>query len=570
MIKTLEFENYRCYESSKITYKDLVVIVGQNNAGKTTMIEALRMVAFAVKKAQTVQFSSSPAEFGLGVMTKGVLIDTHMLKIDLRGVVYLYEDRIAKVTVTFENKSKIVIMTNPKIAMAFVYDKEGRLITTKGQAKKVLSTNIAILPQIGLIKENEIRLKYDTVEKTKDTYLSSRHFRNEILLYKDSCWDEFVDMAQKSWDGLEIQDLIYDPFSIENHNIQLMVSDNRFLAEIGLMGSGLQMWLQIIWFLCKNQDCDTLILDEPDVYMHPDLQIKLLYLVKSLNKQVIIATHSVEIISQVEPKNIVMVDKKRRIMKYADSIHAVQGMVDKIGGIQNMDLIRIGLRKKCLFVEGTDHSFLTNLYNAIYKKQDNPIATLPVVSLGGFCNYVETFGTAKLFYGESEGSIKSICILDRDYHWEETLEKMKNQAETNHLYLHIWSKKEIENYLIVPMVLFRFIKSREDSYEKFIVEFESIIDEFEDVVFDGYANQFAIEYPDKKESANKRTRMLMCERWSDLDSKLSMVPGKACLHRIRTWMKEKYNICPTERQIMSKMKLEDVAPEMLEVMDFLR
>ena len=51
-----------------------------------------------------------------------------------------------------------------------------------------------------------------------------------------------------------------------------MIEADRFTSEIGYMGSGLQMWLQIIWFICKSAESETVILDEPDVYMHPDLQ----------------------------------------------------------------------------------------------------------------------------------------------------------------------------------------------------------------------------------------------------------------------------------------------------------
>ena len=46
-----------------------------------------------------------------------------------------------------------------------------------------------------------------------------------------------------------------------------------------------------------------MILDEPDVYMHPDLQRSLVKIVKNRFKQVIIASHSVEILSEVNPEN---------------------------------------------------------------------------------------------------------------------------------------------------------------------------------------------------------------------------------------------------------------------------
>lgn len=570
MIRDIKFENYRCYESSRVSYKELVVIVGKNNAGKSTMIEALRMIAFATRKAKTGVYKEAPAEFDLDYFAKGIRIDVEKLKIDLRGIVYLYEDKLAKVTVRFDNGTKIEIAANKEIAMAFIFDKDNRLIKTKAKAREALTDTIAILPQIGLIKENEKKLEISTVENYKETYLSSRHFRNEMLLYKQEYWASFVDMAQRSWEGLEIKSLDYNELSIEEEYIQLMVSDNRFVGEIGLMGSGLQMWLQIIWFICRSQDCDTIILDEPDVYMHPDLQIKLLSLVQRLNKQIIIATHSIEIISGVEPKNIIMVDKKSRNMKYANSLQAVQEIVEKIGGVQNMALIRIGLRKKCLFVEGQDKKLLSDLFASIYPERDNRIATLPSVEFGGFSNFNETFGIAKLFYSETEGEIKNICILDRDYYTASTLQDKQKKAEENHLILHIWRRKEIENYLIIPEVLYRLLGKRKPLYEQFLIEFEGILDDYKEDITDWIADKIREENMSLEGSTcNKQAREYMRKNWITLENKIALVPGKDCLSKIRKWIQEKYHVSCSNQKIIKEIDEQEISQEILDVFELL-
>jgi predicted ATPase len=57
--------------------------------------------------------------------------------------------------------------------------------------------------------------------------------------------------------------------------------------------------------------------------MHPEMQLKVLKIVRSMFKQVVIATHSIEIISNVSPRNIIAIDKKSRQMKYANEISEV-------------------------------------------------------------------------------------------------------------------------------------------------------------------------------------------------------------------------------------------------------
>ncbi len=70
------------------------------------------------------------------------------------------------------------------------------------------------------------------------------------------------------------------------------------------MGHGLQIWLQVIWFLTLFNSSEIIILDEPDVYMHADIQKRLIRFIKNKFPQVIVTTHSIEIMSEVEPEDI--------------------------------------------------------------------------------------------------------------------------------------------------------------------------------------------------------------------------------------------------------------------------
>ncbi|MCI9106511.1 MAG: ATP-binding protein [Lachnospiraceae bacterium] len=58
--------------------------------------------------------------------------------------------------------------------------------------------------------------------------------------------------------------------------------------------------------------------------MHPNLQRKLIRLVQNRYPQVIIATHSIEIISEVDPGNIITINKKNIKMHYMTDLQAVQ------------------------------------------------------------------------------------------------------------------------------------------------------------------------------------------------------------------------------------------------------
>ncbi len=566
MIEKLELKNYRCFADTTIRFKEISVLVGKNNAGKSTLIEALRMVSIALSKYCHTTYGDLPSEFGLPLRDRGFRLDVERYKIDLRGIVYRYGDGYASLKAYFDNGCALTVYANTEIVYAVIYGNDGKSIKNKSQAAKLSIKKVSILPQIGLIKENEKRLMDDTVEKDKETYLSSRHFRNELLKYKDQYWDVFVELATQTWHGLRINSIDY---LVADNLVRLFVSDTDFTAEIGFMGSGLQMWLQIIWFLARTSDSTTVILDEPDVYMHPDLQRKLIRLVQYRYPQVIISTHSVEIISEVEPRSILTVDKNAKHLKYASDLQAVQNMIDEMGEISNLSLARLGIARKCVFVEGDDLKLLSKIAEAIGKKRFDSLESLPCVPVGGFNNLREAYGMSKLLKKETNGSIECICILDRDYYPDDLIAKKHEEAEKNHLKLHVWKRKEIENYLLEPEVLFRLSGLSKDMYNSFVEKYEKLVNKMKDYVFDQMAQDIAKNKKGNTSEANKIARRYLNCHWKCLDDKLKIIGGKKLLKEINKWFRNEYNIHLSTTRIISEYKPDEFDPEIIEVINML-
>ena len=63
--------------------------------------------------------------------------------------------------------------------------------------------------------------------------------------------------------------------------------------EIHWSGFGFQVWLQILLQLARGNGDSVLVLDEPDIYLHADLQRRLLRLVGERFPQYFIATCSI-------------------------------------------------------------------------------------------------------------------------------------------------------------------------------------------------------------------------------------------------------------------------------------
>ena len=566
MLDRIVLHNYRCFENSEITFRETAIVVGNNNAGKSSLVEALRLVAEAAQRYRRANYVSLPTSFGLPIATKGFKLNVENLKIDLRTVVFQYKENVyAEIKAFFFEKVCIRVLLRDEVAYALV-ENDAAPISSRAQASRMPDLQLFVMHQLGLIREDEERLSSETIKKDLNSRLSSLHFRNELLQLQEY-FETFRTLAQETWPGLRIDDL-YHPFG---EKLSLFVTDDDYAAEIGMMGSGLQMWLQIVWFVSRCPETATIVLDEPDVYMHPDLQRKILRIVQERFTQVIIATHSIEIISGVEPREIVMVNKKSRKMKYANSYRAVQEVISNLGSEHNLSLVRLGNAKKCVFVEGDDIHILARVQKIIYPGSKFSVEQLPTVPLGGWSRFNEALGAARLFYDETSGEIKTYCILDRDYHTDEEIAALLARAEENHLTLHVWSKKEIENYLFVPKALAKVAGISSDSPESedfcngLFQELDKLRRDTEGAILNHLYYQDRSKDPGyyyKQEIAPR-----MEQYWQTLEGRLSIACGKDILSIVNQWIRDKYHRSSSMSKIMDSLAPEDISEEMKNVID---
>ena len=148
------------------------------------------------------------------------------------------------------------------------------MVAGKTKAKSIDLPCLRVMPQLGLIREDEAKLTVETVKKDMNTRLSSRHFRNELYLFRKERFNLFRETAQSTWRGLRIDDIEHDAF---DNSMRLFVYESDHYSEIGLMGSGLQMWLQMIWFFIKCNPEDTICICVPLLLSSIDEENKCLH-----------------------------------------------------------------------------------------------------------------------------------------------------------------------------------------------------------------------------------------------------------------------------------------------------
>jgi hypothetical protein len=196
-------------------------------------------------------------------------------------------------------------------------------------------------------------------------------------------------------------------------------------------------------------------------------------------------------------------------------------------------------------VEGDDLGFLKHLHNALYPHSETPLDAVPNLSIGGWDGWPSAIGSNMAFKNAVGDSIATYCILDSDYHTAAEKDLRYSQAVKHGINLHIWNRKEIENYLLEPAVIARVIKARSKTSSPSPSEIETFLfnaceDEKENVL-DAMATTIfnsnrALGLP----GANKTARTELGKYWND--QKLHLVSGKAILTDLSTMAHEKYGV----------------------------
>lgn len=548
------------------------IVVGRNNAGKSTLVDALRLVSIVAGRYQALHFRSPPKWGDLPKREVGVAPSLEGMDFNTENLFHRYGEPPATITASFTNNARIKIYVGPAAELhAAIHDGDGRIVSSRAGALRLSLSQVAIMPQVAPLAQEEKLLSSEHVRRNLFSSLAPLHFRNQLHLLKEHL-PGFRTLAQDSWPGLQVRDLsLVGP--ITDRSLRLMVRDESYVAEVGTMGHGLQMWLQTIWFLSRMPSSATVILDEPDVYMHPDLQRRLIRYVRDRFRQTVVTTHSVEIVSEVPSDDILIVDRRQAQSRYATSLPAVQRIVDHVGSVHNLQLARLWNAKRCLLIEGDDFQLLCDLYDALFPNDPDGLATSPNMSIGGWGGWNYAIGSSMLLKNAGGDNIRVYCILDADYHTHEQISDRLAQALNHQLELHIWSSKEIENYLLVPSVIARAIASRAakrvtpPTETEITIQLTAICERLRDDVFDAMATELLAQNRALGQGgANKLARGLLDERWKTPEARLAAIPGKSALSQLSQWSQEQFAVSLHASAIARQFRSHELAPELRSVL----
>lgn len=403
----VKIERFKNLGEVVIELGKLTILVGGNNSGKSSVLQAIQFGASVAQTSQMVggRWSGGRVRTSIGQSEliyspiKDVLslgFNGQLRQVDAEQIQIIYTDDLGNEAAVKVSKGK-----NKNIRMHV----DGQVLGEKLQSLDppfcALVTGLAGIPS-----EEEFETKI-VVTKAAAKGDSNSVFRNILLeLKKDAAkWGAFSQQIQRMFPGYSI-DVVFNPDVDET--IGCTVNRGGTQLPIDTCGTGVLQAVQIFSYINLFAPA-ILLLDEPDSHLHPNNQKQLaveLTAIANSGTRVVVATHSRHIIEALldEAKMIWM--KHGKIEDEAED-YELKALIE-IGALNVGE--RLTNPSVVVLTEDEDQSLIELLLEA----NGFDIEDCDVLSYSG-CTNIPTALALMRHVGRSHPDAKFIIHRDRDF-----------------------------------------------------------------------------------------------------------------------------------------------------------
>ncbi len=567
-ITSVQFRNFKAFQNFSISLERTNVLVGPNNSGKSTVIGAFRVLSLGLRRAA----ARNPELLGTGEFARGYRIPGASLPITMENAQTNYEDVEATVTFRLSNGNRLRLSftkdDNDCILYPITYEGE---TVTKGKFSRQFPISLLVVPVLGPVENREQIVQKETVDQNLATHRASRNFRNYWYHYPDG-FDAFRQQVKTTWPGMDIS----PPEVAEDFRLSMFCVEDRITRELYWTGSGFHVWCQLLSHISRSQTSSMLVIDEPDVYLHANPQRQLLSILKAAAPDVLMATHSSEIIAEADTNDILLIDKTQRSAKRVRGSEGIQSTLGSLGSIHTVTMTTIAQTRRVLYVEGEDFRILRRFARRLGLNELGAGVGIAAFPLGGFPS-IQRIKAVNLGVLESIGeSVLLGGVFDRDFRPDEEIDKLLKTLESELALLVILERKEIENYLLVPAALDRTLarlqRERDRRNDEPVYAARPVAELLEEITAPMKA-QVQSQYIAKRveyfrhtgrdtSTISREAIEVFDQKWNDDQLRLHIVPGKRVLSELVCRIQREYNVTLTKAKIMELMRESDIPPDL--------
>ena len=567
-ISSIELRNFKGFRHYGVQLRTTNFLVGSNNCGKSTIISGFRILETALRKAR----SRNPERILVsGEVRRGYEITLDELDISTENVHTDYADVESSISFRLSNGNTLRIVFPASGKCYLIPEMERGMVASPSGFEKAFPLPLVVVPVLGPLEHDEALVKSGTVQRNLSSSRASRNFRT-YWLYRKEEFAGFADLVKNTWPGMAV----CQP-ELDGEVVQMYCLENRMTRELYWSGFGFQIWCQLLSHISRAEEGTLVVIDEPEIYLHPDLQRQIPRILDSLKLSSVIATHSTEIIGQAEPYEVIPVDKNSRTAKRLRELKEIQLVLEEIGSVQNLLLSRLARHGRILFFEGKD----IKLLKRFAKHADIDISDsenhVSVIEGGGFQSWKKirdlAWGLKKLNLQMRIGA-----ILDRDYFTSSELKEVEESLAAEIDFVHIFTRKEIENYLLDPetlqCALYTEMRRKDERTSMLSLDvIRTILLEITEEFRHATLGQYIAKAITAEKSSGKDPAVISSEisvefdkKWKDLTTRLAIVPGKEILRRFRNRMQQEFGVSLTDATIVRAFRRDAVPVELISLL----
>lgn len=468
LLHFLEIENFKRFgDKQRIELDHPSVLIGPNNCGKTSAIQALALWSQGVKTWYDAKKDSSAKERTATALNRLSIVAVpvqrtrffwHKTNVrtgskDIHLVITVgvaFEGEVHPLTMSFRNQGDELVYCSP--------DRQSISNMPLLQYAAQLSVEL-LYPMSGLETEEPI-LQPGRIDVLLGQGQTAQVLRNLCWLvaqHSPKDWARIVSLMQRLFAITLDQPMANHRGAIE---LRYKQADVKEALELSSSGRGFQQMLLIFAYLYSHKKA-VLLIDEPDAHLEILRQKQVYVLLRDIaaenGSQVIMATHSEVILDEAVDNNLTLLldgvadnlAKKpeiRHSLDYFGTEHYIKarerGYVFYIEGSTDVDMLRgLAEQLKHPVIQHWDESL-----NSFYVQDNHPEKSLQSElerAEGGFGSKPrDHFHRLRKLIPDLQG----LAILDTDG-------RNRESRQEGGLTLMYWQRYEAENYFIYPSVL---------------------------------------------------------------------------------------------------------------------
>ena len=485
MLRRFTIRGFKRFErATKIDLDPVTVLVGANNSGKSTVLEALTLFQYCIETTRRPN-GKDPNKRQPGLSRRSVSPDEF-------GVLPVAEPTdlwpngrtsIGRKPQTIELQGEYYNGAEIGFTLKLSYNRFSISPKSSGDAAAVISQqDIRLIPIFsGFVPREE----YLTPPARQERMRLQRHgetVRNllwDLREHHETRWNKLVDLLR----GLFPDSILQISFDVEfDRFLNATYRDRVLTRELDVMvtGSGFHQALQILASVMAP-GARTLLLDEPDAHLHARLQTQLMGVLERLAReeqaQFVLATHSPQLLSAA-PSGSLRVCMDGAVVPF-DVGPAQFRLLEDLGAMDRMEIVPLLTNRAIVFVENrSDEKLLERFARKHWGEEKQQEVWRVLTFLYTYQGPVEArvLNLARqvkdlLHSSDRLGQpVRMLAIGDRDYRTNTArltemrshATRAKSSAYQLDLSLRLWEANEIENYLLERTALIAILERQAD------------------------------------------------------------------------------------------------------------